>query len=62
MSEKVTPFPLPPGQLCSFRMGGRDHILVIAPIMPGLKRKRAEVINIATKTPLRVEQQKQMRD
>ena len=62
MSEKVTPFPLPPGQLFSFRMGGRDHILVIAPIKRGLKRKRAEVINISTKTPRSVEQQKQMRD
>jgi hypothetical protein len=56
MSENVMQFPLPPGQLWSFRMGGREHILVIRPIRRGQKRKRAQVINIATKIPRRAKQ------
>ena len=51
MNEKVTPFPLPPSQLFSFRMGGRVHVLVIPAMVPGRKPKRAEVIPISTTSP-----------
>jgi hypothetical protein len=33
MSEKVTPFPLPPGQRFSFLAGGRTYVFIIPPFV-----------------------------
>ena len=41
-------FPLPPSQLFRFRVGGREHILVIPAVRLELRPKRAEVIPIST--------------
>ena len=42
------PFPLPQRQLFRFRVGGREHILVIPALRLELRPKRAEVIPIPT--------------
>src|SRR5258708_3472398 len=47
MSEKVTPFPIPPGQRFSFLAGGRTYVFVIPPFVRR-KPKPAEVIPIST--------------
>ena len=48
MNEKVMQFPLPPRELFSFRVGRREHILVIPAVRPGLRPTRADVIPIST--------------
>ena len=48
MNDKVTQFPLPPRELFSFRVGRREHILVIPAVRRGLRPTRAEVIPISS--------------
>src|SRR5258706_11348257 len=47
MSEKVMPFPLPPGQRFSFLAGGRTYVFIIPPFVRR-KPRPAEVIPIST--------------
>jgi len=46
MGNNVTPFPLDPKRRVTFRIGGREHVLIIPPIPLARRPNRAEVIPI----------------
>jgi hypothetical protein len=49
MNDNVTQFPPDPKRLVTFKIGGREHVLIV-PAFPLARRpNRAEVIPISTK-------------
>ena len=46
MGNNVTPFPIDPKRRVTFRIGGREHVLIIPPIPLARGPNRAEVIAI----------------